>query len=95
MVEMETIRIENGISWCLRLRVASHRQPLRNRRVPRAEIEKRVGEVAKMLDLLPVLKRRARGLTADVKQGNNELPVVRIPAISKPPQASEGVPGRN
>lgn len=42
--------------------------PLRNRRVPRAEIEKRVGEVAKMLDLLPILKKRARGLTADVKQ---------------------------
>jgi glycerol transport system ATP-binding protein len=42
--------------------------PLRNRRVPKVEIEKRVGEVAKMLDLLPILKRRARGLTADVKQ---------------------------
>jgi glycerol transport system ATP-binding protein len=42
--------------------------PLRNRRVPPAEVEKRVAEVAKMLDLLPILNKRARGLTADVKQ---------------------------
>ncbi|HEX9906766.1 MAG TPA: ABC transporter ATP-binding protein [Propylenella sp.] len=42
--------------------------PLRNRSVSRAEVEKRVAEVAKMLDLLPILTKRARGLTADVKQ---------------------------
>jgi glycerol transport system ATP-binding protein len=42
--------------------------PLRNRRVPAAEVEKRVREVAHMLDLLPILKKKARGLTADVKQ---------------------------
>jgi hypothetical protein len=34
-------------------------------------------------------------VTAQIKEGNNELPIIRIPAISKPPQASEGVPGRN
>ncbi len=42
--------------------------PLRNRRMPRADIDRRVDEVAAMLDLLPVLKRRARNLTADAKQ---------------------------
>ena len=42
--------------------------PLRNRRVPPAEVEKRVAEVAKMLDLVPMLTKRARGLTADAKQ---------------------------
>jgi glycerol transport system ATP-binding protein len=42
--------------------------PLRNRKVPRAEAEKRVAEVAKMLDLMPILNKRARRLTADVKQ---------------------------
>ena len=42
--------------------------PLRNRRMPRADIDRRVAEVAAMLDLGPVLKRRARNLTADAKQ---------------------------
>src|SRR4051794_35168375 len=34
-------------------------------------------------------------LTAQVKEGSNELPAIRVPAISRPPQASQGVPGRN
>jgi glycerol transport system ATP-binding protein len=42
--------------------------PLRNRRVPSAEVQARVTEVAQMLDLLPILKKKARRLTADVKQ---------------------------
>jgi glycerol transport system ATP-binding protein len=42
--------------------------PLKNRRMDRASIEKRVGEIADLLDLRPVLSRRARGLTADAKQ---------------------------
>jgi glycerol transport system ATP-binding protein len=42
--------------------------PLRNRNFPSAEVEKRVAEVAQMLDLSPILKKKARGLTADVKQ---------------------------
>jgi glycerol transport system ATP-binding protein len=42
--------------------------PLKNRGVPKAETEKRVQEVAAMLGLTPILGRKARGLTADVKQ---------------------------
>ncbi len=42
--------------------------PLRNRRLPRREIDARVAEIADMLDLGPVLGKRARGLTADAKQ---------------------------
>ncbi len=42
--------------------------PLRNRRVPEPEIEKRVAEVAEMTDLTAMLDRRASGLTADGKQ---------------------------
>jgi glycerol transport system ATP-binding protein len=42
--------------------------PLRNRRLPRDMIQKRVAEIAEMLDLTDVLQRRARGLTADAKQ---------------------------
>ena len=42
--------------------------PLRNRHVPETEVAKRVAEVAKMLDLAPMLTKRARGLTADAKQ---------------------------
>ncbi|MGK9233081.1 ABC transporter ATP-binding protein [Inquilinus limosus] len=42
--------------------------PLRNRKLPRPEIEARVAEVAAMLELTPVLRRRARGLDADQKQ---------------------------
>ena len=42
--------------------------PLKNRRLPRAVIDKRVAEIAQMLDLSRDLNRRARGLTADAKQ---------------------------
>jgi glycerol transport system ATP-binding protein len=42
--------------------------PLRNRRVPEAEVEKRVNEILEMTDLVGMAKRRARGLTADQKQ---------------------------
>jgi glycerol transport system ATP-binding protein len=42
--------------------------PLRNRSFPPAEVERRVAEIAEMLDLVPILKNKARGLTADVKQ---------------------------
>jgi glycerol transport system ATP-binding protein len=42
--------------------------PLRNRHVPAAEVAKRVSEVAQMLDLTKILDKKARGLTADVKQ---------------------------
>ena len=42
--------------------------PLRNRGVPAARIEARVGKIAEMLDLNAQLDRRAAGLSADVKQ---------------------------
>jgi len=42
--------------------------PLKNRGVPKAEVDKRVGEVLRMLDLDAIKDRKARGLTADVKQ---------------------------
>jgi glycerol transport system ATP-binding protein len=42
--------------------------PLKNRRLPKPLIEKRVAEIADMLDLTSDLNRRARGLTADAKQ---------------------------
>jgi glycerol transport system ATP-binding protein len=42
--------------------------PLRNRRVPRAEIDRRVAEVAEILELTPSLDQRAAGLAADAKQ---------------------------
>jgi glycerol transport system ATP-binding protein len=42
--------------------------PLRNRKVPEAEIDKRVKEIAEMLDLSKTLKNRASNLTADGKQ---------------------------
>src|ERR1700754_2858995 len=42
--------------------------PLKNRGMERRLIEARVAEIAKLLDLTPVLRRRARGLTADAKQ---------------------------
>ena len=42
--------------------------PLRNRRLPTAEIRARVDEVAAMLELEPLLERRAAGLGADAKQ---------------------------
>ncbi len=42
--------------------------PLKNRGVPKAEIEARVAEIARLLDLTPDLKRKATRLTADAKQ---------------------------
>jgi glycerol transport system ATP-binding protein len=42
--------------------------PLRNRRVPAAEIDERVKRIAAMLDMTRVLDRKARNLTADAKQ---------------------------
>jgi len=42
--------------------------PLKNRRLPKPLIDKRVAEIADMLDLTADLSRRARGLTADAKQ---------------------------
>ena len=42
--------------------------PLRNRRIEKPEVERRVGEIAKLLELDKVLDRRAAGLTADGKQ---------------------------
>ena len=42
--------------------------PLRNRGVDRATIDRRVAEVLDMIDLTPLADRRARGLTADLKQ---------------------------
>ncbi|WP_407159152.1 ABC transporter ATP-binding protein [Bradyrhizobium sp. STM 3557] len=42
--------------------------PLRNRGVPKAEIDKRVAEIARLLDLTPDLSRKATRLTADAKQ---------------------------
>ncbi|HXV24743.1 MAG TPA: ABC transporter ATP-binding protein [Alphaproteobacteria bacterium] len=42
--------------------------PLRNRHVPAPTVTKRVREVADMLGLTAILDKKARGLTADVKQ---------------------------
>jgi glycerol transport system ATP-binding protein len=42
--------------------------PLRNRGVPAAQVERRVREIAALLDLEPMLMQRAAGLTADGKQ---------------------------
>ncbi len=42
--------------------------PLRNRGMAKAAADARVREIADLLDLVPVLDRRARGLTADAKQ---------------------------
>lgn len=42
--------------------------PLRNRKVAPAQIAKRVGEIAEMLDLSGQLNQRAAGLSADAKQ---------------------------
>jgi glycerol transport system ATP-binding protein len=42
--------------------------PLRNRKVPAAQIKKRVGEIAEMLELSGQLNQRAAGLAADAKQ---------------------------
>ena len=42
--------------------------PLRNRNVPEEQIRSRVLQIAEMLELLPMLDKRASGLTADGKQ---------------------------
>lgn len=42
--------------------------PLKNRGVPKADIAKRVAEIADLLDLTPNLNRKATRLTADAKQ---------------------------
>src|SRR6185437_9349787 len=42
--------------------------PLKNRGVPQAEIDKRVADIARLLDLTPDLRRKATRLTADAKQ---------------------------
>jgi glycerol transport system ATP-binding protein len=42
--------------------------PLKNRGVPPAKTAARVDEIARLLDLVPDLDKRARGLTADAKQ---------------------------
>jgi glycerol transport system ATP-binding protein len=42
--------------------------PLKNRGVARGEIDARVAEIARLLDLTPYLKRKATRLTADAKQ---------------------------
>lgn len=42
--------------------------PLRNRKVPEAEVDRRVREIIEMIGLSDWAKKRARGLTADQKQ---------------------------
>src|ERR1700723_4319956 len=42
--------------------------PLKNRGVPKAEIDARVAVIARLLDLAPYLSRKAQRLTADAKQ---------------------------
>src|SRR6201990_1256956 len=42
--------------------------PLKNRGVPKPEIDARVAEIARLLDLTPYLARKANRLTADAKQ---------------------------
>ena len=42
--------------------------PLKNRGVPKPEIDVRVAEIARLLDLTPDLNRKATRLTADAKQ---------------------------
>jgi len=42
--------------------------PLRNRKLPKAQIAKRVGEIAEMLELSGQLGQRAANITADAKQ---------------------------
>ncbi|MEG0151436.1 MAG: ABC transporter ATP-binding protein, partial [Comamonas sp.] len=42
--------------------------PLRNRKVPEAEIRQRVGVIAEMLEMSGQLNQRAAGLSADAKQ---------------------------
>ncbi len=42
--------------------------PLRNRKIPRADVQSRVGEIAKILDLDSCLERRAGDLASDTRQ---------------------------
>ena len=42
--------------------------PLRNRKLPKEQIDKRVGEIAEMLEMSGQLNQRASGLAADAKQ---------------------------
>jgi glycerol transport system ATP-binding protein len=42
--------------------------PLRNRKLPQAQINRRVGQIAEMLELSGQLNQRAAGLAADAKQ---------------------------
>ena len=42
--------------------------PLKNRGVPKADIDKRVTQIARLLDLEPYVNRKATRLTADAKQ---------------------------
>ncbi|NMN69054.1 MULTISPECIES: ABC transporter ATP-binding protein [unclassified Rhizobium] len=42
--------------------------PLRNRRVPEPEVDRRVRDILEMIDLGGMAKRKAQGLTADQKQ---------------------------
>jgi glycerol transport system ATP-binding protein len=42
--------------------------PLRNRRLPEEQVRRRVHDVAEMLELGPLMNRRAAGLSADQKQ---------------------------
>lgn len=42
--------------------------PLRNRKLPQAQIDKRVGEIAEILEMTGQLNQRAAGLAADAKQ---------------------------
>ncbi|WP_022720978.1 ABC transporter ATP-binding protein [Rhodopseudomonas sp. B29] len=42
--------------------------PLKNRGLPKADIDKRVAEIAELLDLTPNMNRKATRLTADAKQ---------------------------
>src|SRR5580693_6418315 len=42
--------------------------PLKNRGVPKAEVDKRVAEIARLLDLTADVNRKATRLTADAKQ---------------------------
>src|SRR6201989_230345 len=44
--------------------------PLKNRGVPKAEIDKRVADIARLLDLTPYLNRKATRLTAAAKRKN-------------------------
>jgi hypothetical protein len=34
-------------------------------------------------------------LTVNIKAGNNVLPTFKLPIVTRPPEASQGVPGRN